>query len=220
MCGRARLSTGLSEIKLVSNLPPDQPVPNFAPTYNLAPTDPIPIVRYDPGAGCRNLVVARWGLIRQWKKLGPKEKQPYATAGVPPPPLSAGARGFFPFIASIHFFRVSGLAHRVLAAALRLLRTAGSEQICFILALIFARRSASIVLPPTRPAYLTLALSVAQALCVIHPFQRPGTIRPSLRAHPTHARCPDETLARWPVSQRVGNVKNNDPSLVEPGAVT
>ena len=43
-------------------------MPNFAPTYNLAPTDPIPIVRHDPGAGSRNLVVARWGLIPYWAK--------------------------------------------------------------------------------------------------------------------------------------------------------
>jgi putative SOS response-associated peptidase YedK len=68
MCCRARLSTDFSEIKLVFNLPPEQPVPNFAPTYNLAPTDPIPIVRYDSGAASRNLAVARWGLIPYWAK--------------------------------------------------------------------------------------------------------------------------------------------------------
>lgn len=28
--------------------------------------------------------------------------------------------------------------------------------------------------------------------------------------------CPSEMLTMWPVSQRVGNVKNNDPPLVEP----
>jgi len=50
MCGRARLSTDFGEIKLVFNLPPDKPVPDFAPTCNLAPSVPIPIVRYDPGA--------------------------------------------------------------------------------------------------------------------------------------------------------------------------
>jgi hypothetical protein len=35
MCGRARLSTDFSEIKIVFNLPPDRPMPNFAPTWNL-----------------------------------------------------------------------------------------------------------------------------------------------------------------------------------------
>ena len=32
-------------------------------------------------------------------------------------------------------------------------------------------------------------------------------------------RYPSEAIARWPVSTRVGDVKNNDPSLVEPLAV-
>jgi len=32
-------------------------------------------------------------------------------------------------------------------------------------------------------------------------------------------RYPSEAIARWPVSTRVGNVKNNDPSLIEPLAV-
>jgi putative SOS response-associated peptidase YedK len=37
--------------------------PNFAQTYNLAPTDPIPIVRRDPDDGLRRLDVLRWGLL-------------------------------------------------------------------------------------------------------------------------------------------------------------
>jgi putative SOS response-associated peptidase YedK len=28
--------------------------------------------------------------------------------------------------------------------------------------------------------------------------------------------CADDDLAMWPVSKAVGNVKNNDPSLIEP----
>jgi putative SOS response-associated peptidase YedK len=31
---------------------------------------------------------------------------------------------------------------------------------------------------------------------------------------------PSEELTCWPVSQRVGNVKNNDPSLIEPITAT
>jgi putative SOS response-associated peptidase YedK len=47
MCGRARLSSDVSEIKLVFSIPPDRPTPNFAPSWNVAPTDPLPVVRYD-----------------------------------------------------------------------------------------------------------------------------------------------------------------------------
>src|SRR5580704_4101779 len=68
MCGRARLSSDVSEIKLVFSIPPQRPTPNFAPTWNLAPTDPLPIVRFDPRAGERSLDVMRWGLVPYWAK--------------------------------------------------------------------------------------------------------------------------------------------------------
>src|SRR6266436_6047946 len=68
MCGRARLSSDVSEIKLVFGIPPERPTPNFAPSWNLAPTDPAPVVHYDPKAGQRSLDVMRWGLIPYWAK--------------------------------------------------------------------------------------------------------------------------------------------------------
>jgi hypothetical protein len=45
MCGRARLSSDVSEIKLVFGIPPERPTPNFPPSWNVAPTDPLPVVR-------------------------------------------------------------------------------------------------------------------------------------------------------------------------------
>jgi hypothetical protein len=36
--------------------------PNIAPSCNAAPTDPLPVVRYDAKAGERSLDVMRWGL--------------------------------------------------------------------------------------------------------------------------------------------------------------
>jgi putative SOS response-associated peptidase YedK len=44
MCGRARLSSDVSEIRLVFSIPPARPAPNIAPSWNAAPTDPLPIV--------------------------------------------------------------------------------------------------------------------------------------------------------------------------------
>ncbi len=48
------------------------PQSNFPPRYNIAPTDPIPIVRVDPRDGTRELTMARWGLIPGWMKEKPK----------------------------------------------------------------------------------------------------------------------------------------------------
>ena len=59
MCGRARLSSDVSEIKLVFSIPPERPAPNIAASWNVAPTDPLPIVRYDAKAGERSLDVMR-----------------------------------------------------------------------------------------------------------------------------------------------------------------
>jgi len=66
MCGRGRLSSDVSEIKLVFSIPPHRPTPNIAASWNVAPTDPLPVVRYDPRAGERSLDVMRWGLVPFW----------------------------------------------------------------------------------------------------------------------------------------------------------
>jgi putative SOS response-associated peptidase YedK len=42
--------------------------PNIAPSWNLAPTDPAPVVYYDAKDGGRRLEVMRWGLIPYWAK--------------------------------------------------------------------------------------------------------------------------------------------------------
>src|ERR1700704_788562 len=48
------------------------PKSNFPQRYNIAPTDPIPIVRVDPRDGEREVTMARWGLIPFWMKEKPK----------------------------------------------------------------------------------------------------------------------------------------------------
>jgi putative SOS response-associated peptidase YedK len=68
MCGRVRLSSDVSEIKVVFSIPPLQLTPNFAPSWNAAPTDLLTVVRYDRRAGERSLDLLRWGLIPRWVK--------------------------------------------------------------------------------------------------------------------------------------------------------
>jgi putative SOS response-associated peptidase YedK len=68
MCGRARLSSDVSEIWLVFSIQPHRPTPNIAPSWNVAPTDPLPVVRHDTRAGERSLAVMRWGLVPFWAK--------------------------------------------------------------------------------------------------------------------------------------------------------
>src|SRR5215813_9384199 len=68
MCGRVRLSSDVSEIKLVFSIPAHRPTPNFPPSWNVAPTDQLPVVRYDFKAGERSLDILRWGLVPYWAK--------------------------------------------------------------------------------------------------------------------------------------------------------
>jgi putative SOS response-associated peptidase YedK len=66
--GRAKLEGDISEIKIAFRVPADFPTPNFASSGNVAPTDNLPIVRYDAKAGHRTLDLMRWSLIPYWSK--------------------------------------------------------------------------------------------------------------------------------------------------------
>src|SRR5580704_17935259 len=68
MCGRARLSSDVSEIKVAFRIPPERPAPNIAKSWSVAPTDPLPVVRYDAKDCQRSLDVMQWGLIPYWAK--------------------------------------------------------------------------------------------------------------------------------------------------------
>jgi hypothetical protein len=68
MCGRARLSSDISEIKVAFRIPPERPSPNLAASWNVAPTDPLPVVRYEATGHQPSLEVMRWGLVPFWAK--------------------------------------------------------------------------------------------------------------------------------------------------------
>jgi hypothetical protein len=55
----SRPTLDVSEIKLVFSIPPHRPTPNFPPSWNVAPSDPIPVVRFDAKAGERSRLPKR-----------------------------------------------------------------------------------------------------------------------------------------------------------------
>jgi putative SOS response-associated peptidase YedK len=63
MCGRVKLEGDFSQLKTAFNIPDDYPAPNYAPSWNVAPTDSLPIVRYNAKTGSRTLDLMRWGLV-------------------------------------------------------------------------------------------------------------------------------------------------------------
>lgn len=63
MCGRYTLTATPEEVKALFAY---EDTPNFPPRYNIAPTQPIAIVRQDHGR--RRFGLVRWGLVPSWVK--------------------------------------------------------------------------------------------------------------------------------------------------------
>jgi putative SOS response-associated peptidase YedK len=63
MCGRYTITSSPEAIRALFGY---QEQPNFPPRYNVAPTQPIPIVRWVEGK--RHFALVRWGLLPSWVK--------------------------------------------------------------------------------------------------------------------------------------------------------
>jgi SOS response associated peptidase (SRAP) len=78
MCGRYTHKLTWAEIvKLYQLTLPDQEPAGFKASYNVAPTDVMPVIR--PAGNGRELVMAKWGLVPWWTKPENAAKPPYST---------------------------------------------------------------------------------------------------------------------------------------------
>ena len=75
MCGRVRLSSDYSEIKIRLKFAPNSVAPNFAPDWNKPPTAPM-LVAIRSVDGERVPKMMKWGLIPHWAK---DDKLQYST---------------------------------------------------------------------------------------------------------------------------------------------
>src|SRR5246500_3639402 len=223
MCGRVRLSSDVTEIKLVFSIPPHRPTPNFAPSWNAAPTDSLPVVRYDARAGERSLDMLRWGLVPFWAKdmnvgfaninakaEGIENKPAFreafqrrrclvpvdnfyewakTAAGKQPYAIALADRGLMALAGLWETWR-SPAGERVRSFAII---TTTPNELCAEL----HNRMPVVLKPETWRVWLGGEAADASALkALLAPF-------------------PSDEMTCWPVSTRVGNVKNNDPSLIE-----
>jgi putative SOS response-associated peptidase YedK len=67
MCGRYIISTPPQAMRELYRY---MGQPNFPPRYNVAPTQPVPIVRMN--GGNREFALVRWGLVPSWSKEAPQ----------------------------------------------------------------------------------------------------------------------------------------------------
>ena len=66
MCGRYRLSRRKQLVEEYFDCGSEEP--DWMPRYNIAPTQPIPVIRQHPKEPIRQLSLMRWGLIPSWAK--------------------------------------------------------------------------------------------------------------------------------------------------------
>ena len=223
MCGRVVQKTPLSEIRVLFETV--NPVPNAAPTYNGAPTDTLPIVRLDR-EGRRSLDLLRWGLIPYWSKdkaIGARCINAMAeTVATKPAFRDAFARGQRCIVPVDGFYEwqktASGKQPYAIVSADGLpLAMAGLwEQ--------WKDRATGDTLQT-----FTIITTVPNELCAPIHDRMPVILPPERWSTWLGERDADADELRWmilrpypaalmqsfPVDARVGDVRNNDPSLFE-----
>ena len=224
MCGRARLSSDVSEIKVAFRIPPERPTPNFPPSWNVAPTDSLPVVRYDRKAEQRSLDLLRWGLIPYWAKdikvgfaninakaEGIETRPAFCQAFerrrclVPVDNFyewektATGKQPYAIALADRGIMALAGVWENWKSSAGEWVRsfaivTTAPNELCAQL----HNRMPVVLAPETWPSWLGEgAADQAQLKSLLVPY-------------------PSDGMFACPVSPLVGSVRNNDPSLIEP----
>src|ERR1700757_2948120 len=221
MCGRVRLSSDVSEIKLVFSIPPHRPTPNFAPSWNVAPTDPLPVVRYDAKASERCLDVMRWGLVPFWAKdikVGFANINAKAEGVETKPAFREAFRQRRCLVPVDSFYEWKKIAsgkqpYAIALADQKLMALAGLWESWRSPA---GERVRSFAIVTTQPNQLCAELHNRMPV-ILDPEAWPAWLgeEPADEAQLKSflAPYPSDGMISWPVSTRVGNVKNNDPSL-------
>jgi putative SOS response-associated peptidase YedK len=198
-------------------------MPQFAPSYNVAPGSTQPVVRLNRDFGSREFALLRWGLVPFWAK---EAKFSYSTinaraeeAATKPAFREAlkKRRCLVPADAFYEWQRIDKKTRRPYAIALR------SGEPCAFAGLWESwkpkegEQLETFAILTTDPNELMEPIhNRMPAILAARDYERwldPGDpARPPvdlLRPYPA------EKMRLWPVSERVGNVRNNDSQLLE-----
>jgi putative SOS response-associated peptidase YedK len=212
MCGRYVFLSPLEAIQAMFKF--DQ-MTNLGPNYNVAPTHEMPIVRRKKGDRRNELAIARWGLIPHWAK---DERIAYSTINARSETAAAKPT-----------FRDAFKRRRCLIPAdgfyewkrdgkekqPHLIRLKSKEPFAFAGLWATWQDVTSYTIMTTEPN--DFMADIHNRMPVIlgtddHDRWLDLDADPAEVLQP----CPSDWLAAYPVDKRVGNVRNNDASLVEP----
>jgi putative SOS response-associated peptidase YedK len=228
MCGRVRLSSDFSEIRIKLKFDADSPAPNYPPDWNIPPTGRM-LIAVRSVDGKRVAKVTKWGLIPRWAK---DEKIAYSTHNARPEDFTtkptfrdAWRRGQRCLCVIDGFYEWKKLGLKgskkqaysigmadngpmVMAGLWDTWKspTSGEEIVtCTVLTCgpnkslgEIHDRMPVILAEANWPKRLGEEPAIEQELLAL--------LRP----------CPDESLKIWSVDNKVGNVRNTGPQLIRP----
>jgi putative SOS response-associated peptidase YedK len=196
------------------------PLPNFAPTWNMAPTREAPVVRLHPQTRARHLDLLRWGLVPHWARDPKSGRQP----------INARAET----IAEAPMFRDALARRRCLVPAdvFYEWRAADNRKLPYAVAradgqpMVFAGlwdgwrgadgtvvRSFTIVTTNASPALQPIH---ARMPVILEPPDWPSWLGETAADVATLLHPSQAELRVWRVSTAVNNVRNDNAALLEP----
>jgi putative SOS response-associated peptidase YedK len=225
MCGRVRLNIPFAEIaKAIDILADSGPAPNTRPSWNTGPTQDVLVVFLHPDTGKRIAQHMRWGMIPRWAKEA-YSKYPTHNARVETMREKATYRG--PWRDGMRCLVVTTGFYEWRQSDKQPFAIARAKGQLTVMAALWDSwtdkvsgevvRSCTIVTTTPNsliePYHDRMPVVLAKADWPKWLGEEPATVDELfglLRSYPS------DDMELWPVSKRVGNMRNNDPDLEKP----
>ncbi|WP_236024816.1 SOS response-associated peptidase [Arenibaculum pallidiluteum] len=227
MCGRYTLTKPVDELARVFGFPER---PNLPPRYNVAPTQPVPVVRLsagEDGAPGRHLALLRWGLVPHWAEdvsIGNRMINARGESLLEKASFREAARRRRCLVLADGFYEWKQEGGRKQPYRI-VMRDRGP----FALAGLWERWRGPKGAPLDQPLEtVTIVTTAANALLrplhdrmpvILGPEDRDAWLDPARAAEDALALvrpCPDDWLELYPVDPRVNSVRNEDEGCIRP----
>jgi len=227
MCARFVQKTPLGEIQ--SLFETANPVPNAPPRYNAAPTQDLAVIRYNPTSGARSLDLLRWGLVPLWAEdtaFGARCINARAEGIATTPAFREALRRRRCLVAADAFYEWQKKGGKTVPYAI-VPRGGG----LFAFAGLWERwknpadgtilRSFAIVTGAAnalcRPIHERMPVILPKAAWPVWLGEEAADLQALLALL---APCPEALIEAYPVGPAVGNVRNDEPGLLEPAVLS